>query len=244
MLTKNKVPIATMFKTASGVNKGVISRLVRYKSTSAPVTAADGALADSNPSALSFSSITQSIRGDDSDGKISNVINPSISTSDRGIDGVRKGVFKANLVPVKYILSCLFAKNNTHFTYSAVVEDVNYLKNNPDISYNKAFLHYLKLPQKVKFATSTGCLGFRKAARGEYEAAFQTSTKVFQMIQERRLLDKDIEIVFNDFGKGRAAFIAALSGKEGAAIRKNVIRISDKTPLKFGGVRAPRTRRL
>ncbi|QLL33326.1 hypothetical protein HG536_0E02370 [Torulaspora globosa] len=187
---------------------------------------------------VSFSSITDSIS---SEKDISNLVTPSsaaVGNSKRG------GKLRPQLVPVKYVLNCLFAKNNTHFTFSAVVEDVNYLRNNPDISYNEAFLYYLKLPQKVKFALSTGVLGFRKAARGEYEAAFQTSAKVFQMIQDKKLMNKDIEIVMREFGKGRAAFVAALNGKEGAAIRSHVTRISDKTPLKFGGVRAPRVRRL
>ena len=147
-------------------------------------------------------------------------------------------------VPLKYKLNCVFRKNNTHFTYSAVVEDKNYLVNNPELSYNEKYLYYLRLPQKVKFAISTGCLGFRKALRGEYEAAFQTTTKVFQMIKEKGLMDKDIEIIMDDFGKGRTAFIAALNCKEGNEIRRKVTRISDKTALKFGCVRSPRMRRL
>lgn len=209
-----------MLRTLGGV-RGITGLGLRYRS--------------SGP--LSFSSITDSI---DNGKEISNVVNP-VGASRAG-DAARSS--RRDLRPVKYVLNCLFGKNNTHFTYSAVVEDVQYTRNNPDVSYNDAFLYYLKLPQKVKFAVSTGCLGFRKAARGEYEAAFQTSAKVFQMIQDKRLLDKDIEIVLKEFGKGRAAFVAALNGKEGTAIRKNVSRISDKTPLKFGGVRAPRVRRL
>lgn len=193
---------------------------VRFQSTS-PGSGSPG---------LSFSSIA---RLNDQQ-EISNVVGPS-----KG-----KPASKPYERPVKYILNCLFTKNNTHFTYSAVMEDVNFLKNNEQLSYNEKFLYYLNLPQRVKFSLSTGCLGFRKAARGEYEAAFQTSAKVFQMIQDKKLMNKDIEIVMNDFGKGRAAFVAALNGKEGTQIRKNVIRISDKTPLKFGGVRAPRIRRL
>ena len=183
---------------------------------------------------MTFSSIAKQQEQQEQD--ISNVVSPS--------SGKNKNALRPNERPVKYILNCLFTKNNAHFTYSAIMEDVNFLKNNQDLSYNEKFLYYLNLPRKVKFSLSTGCLGFRKAARGEYEAAFQTSAKVFQMIQDKKLMDKDIEVVMKDFGKGRAAFIAALNGKEGTQLRKNVVRISDKTALKFGGVRAPRVRRL
>ncbi|AGO11615.1 AaceriADL167Wp [[Ashbya] aceris (nom. inval.)] len=145
---------------------------------------------------------------------------------------------------VKYVLNCLFTKNNTHFTYSAIVEDRNFLANNAHLSYNDKFLYYLQLPQQVKLHLSTGQLGFRKAARGEYEAAFQTAAKLFQTLRERQLLDKGVEIIMKDFGKGREAFVAALNGKEGTHVRPAVTRVSDATPLKFGGVRAPRRRRL
>lgn len=160
---------------------------------------------------------------------------------------IKNEILSKNMIQertVKYILNCLFTKNNTHFTYSAVTEDLNFLKNNPQLSYNEKFLYYLKLPQKVKFQMSTGNLGFRKAARGEYEASFQSSAKLFQIIHSRKLLDKSIEIIMKDFGKGREAFIAALNGKEGNLIRPHITRISDSTSLKFGGVRAPRPRRL
>ncbi|GCE99924.1 hypothetical protein ZYGM_001209 [Zygosaccharomyces mellis] len=183
---------------------------------------------------VTFSSIAKQQERQEQD--ISNVVSPSGAKN--------KNALKPSERPVKYILNCLFTKNNAHFTYSAIMEDANFLKNNQDLSYNEKFLYYLNLPRKVKFSLSTGCLGFRKAARGEYEAAFQTSAKVFQMIQDKKFMDKDIEIVLKDFGKGRAAFIAALNGKEGTQLRKNVVRISDKTELKFGGVRAPRVRRL
>ncbi|CAB4253534.1 similar to Saccharomyces cerevisiae YNL306W MRPS18 Mitochondrial ribosomal protein of the small subunit [Maudiozyma barnettii] len=171
---------------------------------------------------------------------LSNVIKPSALGSKRTD---RKSNEKNEIVK-KYVLHCNFTKNNTHFTYCAVMEDLNFLQNNAQLSYNDKLLYYMKLPSKVRLKLSTGCLGFRKAARGEYEAGFQTANKIFQMIQEKNVLNKDIEIVMKDFGKGRAAFIAALNGKEGTAIRKYVKSVSDATPLKFGGVRSPRIRRL
>ncbi|CAR24571.1 mitochondrial 37S ribosomal protein uS11m [Lachancea thermotolerans CBS 6340] len=205
--------------------KSVFSTACRPFSTSARAL---------NESPVSFAGIAQAINASN---PVSNVISP-------GEEPGSKSSKKRGEHTVKYILNCLFTKNNTHFTYSAVVEDLNYLKNNADASYNDKFLYYLKLPQKVKFRVSTGNLGFRKAARGEYEAAFQTSARLFQMIHQKKLLDRNIEIVLKDFGKGREAFTAALNGKEGTAVRRNVVRVSDATPIKFGGVRAPRQRRL
>ena len=172
---------------------------------------------------------------------LSNVITPT------ALDTTGKAAKKAgekNEIVKKYVLHCNFTKNNTHFTYCAILEDLNFLQNNAHLSYNDKLLYYMKLPSKVLLKTSTGCLGFRKAARGEYEAGFQPNNKIFQMIQERNLLNKDVEIVMKDFGKGRTAFMAALNGKEGTAIRKYVKKVSDATPLKFGGVRSPRIRRL
>lgn len=123
------------------------------------------------------------------------------------------------------------------------MEDKNFRKNK-GLSYNDTMLYYLNLPEKVRISISTGCLGFRKAARGEYEAAFQTSSKMFDLIKEKNMLNKDIEVVMDDFGKGRAAFISALVGKEGASVVKKVVKVSDATKLKFGGVRSPKMRRL
>ncbi|AET37800.1 mitochondrial 37S ribosomal protein uS11m Ecym_2043 [Eremothecium cymbalariae DBVPG len=168
----------------------------------------------------------------------------SIVSPGSGMAGSRVGGGNLQERIVKYVLSCRFTKNNTHFTCSAVVEDMKFLEKNAELSYNEKFLYYLQLPQKVKFHISTGNLGFRKAARGEYEAAFQTSAKALQMLEERGLLDRNVEIVMRDFGKGRQAFIAALNGKEGTKVRPRVSRVADATALKFGGVRAPRPRRL
>lgn len=144
---------------------------------------------------------------------------------------------------IKNILYCNFGKNNVHLALVSVVEDLNFLANNSQLSYNEKMLYYLQLPQKLRISLSTGNLGFKKAARGEYEAAYQTSCKMFSLIQERQYLD-DLELDFRNFGKGRQAFIDALLGKEGINIRQLVTKVSDSTKLKFGGVRSPAPRRI
>ncbi|CCH44440.1 37S ribosomal protein S18, mitochondrial [Wickerhamomyces ciferrii] len=156
----------------------------------------------------------------------------------------KENVSKKIEVVHRYVLYGLFSKNNTHLTLSAVTEDLNYLKRNPNLTYNQQVLYYAKLPQKVKISLTGGSAGFRKSARGEYEAGFQASAKMFNLMAEKGYLDHDLEIVVKEFGKGREAFLDALKGKEGNRIRHKVVRVRDATKLKFGGVRAPRRRRL
>ncbi|GMG21508.1 unnamed protein product [Ambrosiozyma monospora] len=152
----------------------------------------------------------------------------------------------SSYVTLKYVLHCKFKKNNTFLTLTKVQMDENFEHNNPDLSYNDKVLYYLTLPQKVVYSQSTGAVGFRKAQRGEYEGGFQLTSYIFKYMKENRLLEdtKNLEIVVREFGKGRKAFFDALKGKEGSGIRECVTKMSDLTPIKFGGVRSPAKRRI
>lgn len=149
-----------------------------------------------------------------------------------------------NNTVVKNILYCNFGKNNTHLALVSVMEDPEFLQKNSHLSYNEKMLYYLFLPQQLRIHLTCGNLGFRKAQRGEYEAAFQTTVKMFQLMEERNFLEHNLEINMRNFGKGRQAFEAALLGKEGVNVRAKVKKFVESTKLKFGGVRAPRERRL
>jgi len=117
---------------------------------------------------------------------------------------------------------------------------------------------------------SCGNIGFKKAQRGSFDAAFQLSAYVMRMIQDKGLLRttknlwaegdagsfsakkirkveepiKSLEVVLKGFGKGREAVTKALLGAEGRFIRDRVTYVSDDTKLKFGGTRSPNPRRL
>lgn len=147
---------------------------------------------------------------------------------------------------VKNVLHCNFKKNNTFLTLTKVQMDKNYSINNPQLSFNEKVLYYLTLPQKIVISQSTGYLGFRKAQRGEYEASFQLSSSIFKSINDKHLLQDSgkLEIIVRGFGKGRKAFFDALKGKEGNGIREYISRLSDLTPIAFGGNRAPSRRRI
>ncbi|KAI5963081.1 uncharacterized protein KGF55_002873 [Candida pseudojiufengensis] len=153
---------------------------------------------------------------------------------------------KVNEKIVYWKLYATFNRHNTRCTLVAVVEDLNFLKSNENLSYNEKVLYYLQLPHKVKYSITAGQLGFRKSQRQEYEAGFQVSSKMFKTIQERNYIGPNdkIELILKNFGKGREAFQAALLGKEGSFLKNNIVRISDSTVIRFGGNRPKKLRRL
>ena len=93
---------------------------------------------------------------------------------------------------------------------------------------------------------SAGNIGFRKAARGTYDAAYQLASYVLGRIQEEGLLRKiqRLEVVLRGFGIGREAVTKALLGTEGRLLRGKIGTVSDATRLKFGGTRSRKPRRL
>jgi small subunit ribosomal protein S11 len=95
-------------------------------------------------------------------------------------------------------------------------------------------------------SVSCGNIGFRKAGRGTYDAAYQLAAFVMSRIQDKGLLPqiKKLELVYRGFGQGREAVTKAILGSEGKRIRGLIVKLSDSTRLKFGGVRSKKPRRL
>jgi len=93
---------------------------------------------------------------------------------------------------------------------------------------------------------SAGNIGFRKAARGTYDAAYQLAAYVLSKIGTEGLLNSipSMEVVLRGFGIGREAVTKAILGTEGRLIRGKIQTLSDATRLKFGGTRSPKPRRL
>lgn len=95
-------------------------------------------------------------------------------------------------------------------------------------------------------SVSCGNIGFKKAGRGSYDAAYQLAAFVMLRIKDMGWLPKikKIELAYRGFGKGREAVTKAILGTEGKDIRPLINKLSDSTRLKFGGTRSPRPRRL
>lgn len=110
-------------------------------------------------------------------------------------------------------------------------------KHNTHITFTK--------PNKdIVLSLSCGNVGFKKATRGTFEAAYQLSCVMLQRMDEKGYRPKNLEIIFRDFGPGRDAFTKVLLGKEGKGIRESVRRVTDASRLKFGGTRSRAIRRL
>ncbi|EPQ30554.1 uncharacterized protein PFL1_02079 [Pseudozyma flocculosa PF-1] len=94
-------------------------------------------------------------------------------------------------------------------------------------------------------SSSGGSVGFKKAARSGYEAGYRAAFNMFAKIGEKRdawgILN--LEVFWNGFGQGREAVYRALLAGEGQATRQLVLKMTDKTPVKVGGVR-PKKRRM
>lgn len=215
-----RLPVLAMRSSRLVESTGSFSRCF----TTSPATSADPIAFTSSPTSH--------------DNTITNMIDPKLKAQ------ALKG--RKNEQVVLWKLYGSFHRHNTLLSMVAVVEDLDFMEKNDHLSYNEKVLYYMQLPHHVKLHVSAGQLGFRKAQRAEYEAAYQVSSRMFKQIEEKGLLGPNdkVELILKDFGKGREAFLAALQGKEGSRIRPNIVRISDSSKLRFGGSRPKKLRRL
>ena len=104
---------------------------------------------------------------------------------------------------------------------------------------------------------SGGSCGFKGVNRSGYEAGYQCAVRAFARIKQ--LAEEEgggvgvgagvvprarFEVIFKGFGQGRDAVFKALMTSEGDEVRPYVVRVTDNTPIKIGGTRARKTRRL
>jgi small subunit ribosomal protein S11 len=92
---------------------------------------------------------------------------------------------------------------------------------------------------------SGGSCGFKKSHRSSYEAGYQVAVRMFKRVEmELGKTSAEIHLYLNGFGQGRDAVQKALLTSEGDGIRSFIVTVTDKTPLKIGGTRSKKTRRL
>ena len=93
---------------------------------------------------------------------------------------------------------------------------------------------------------SGGSCGFKKGNRSSYEAAYQCAVRMFKRITKQVETDgpMQLDLFFKGFGQGREALQRAMLTSEGELVRPMVVSVTDRTPIKIGGTRAKKMRRL
>ena len=92
---------------------------------------------------------------------------------------------------------------------------------------------------------SGGTVGFKKAQRSGYEAGYRAAVRALRappLARGRGEVSKR-PLLGNGVGLGREAVFRALQASEGESVRQMVLAMTDKTPIKIGGVR-PKKRRM
>lgn len=113
---------------------------------------------------------------------------------------------------------------------------------------NNCILTLINEEAKVRVGISAGQCGFRNSQESTYEAGYQCAVRMFDKIRDEVAERKDktmkLEIYLKGFGQSRQALLKALTMTEGNGVRELVTRLTDKTPIKIGGVRAQKARRM
>ena len=93
---------------------------------------------------------------------------------------------------------------------------------------------------------SAGALGFKGVNRRSFEAGYQCATSAFKVLEEALAGDKDAkwQLYLNGFGPGREAIQKAITASEGHGLKRRLVRVIDKTPIKIGGTRSKKMKRL
>ncbi|KAK4547250.1 hypothetical protein LTR36_000905 [Oleoguttula mirabilis] len=139
----------------------------------------------------------------------------------------------------------LATKHNTHITIVQPTRAASQTASS-GVSGTSASAADQKKMVDVLLSLSAGNIGFRKAGRGSYDAAYQLAAFVLKQLQERGIASgiQKLEVVLRGFGAGREAVTKALLGAEGRSIRGKISAVVDATRLKLGGPRSKKPRRL
>jgi small subunit ribosomal protein S11 len=164
----------------------------------------------------SLSNVMEGYKRNSPPSKFESMIDPRDPNAD--IDLLQDSIYK---VAPMYHFHVYATKHNTHITLTRPNRE-------PIIS------------------VSCGNIGFKKAARGTYDSAYQLAAYMMSRIQDKGLLTeiRQMEVIFRGFGPGREAVSKVIMSSEGRNVRNKIKKLTDATRLKFGGTRSPRPRRL
>lgn len=93
---------------------------------------------------------------------------------------------------------------------------------------------------------SGGAMGFKGVNESYPEAAYQCAVRAFARMAELMVKEPNARFAvhFKEKGMGRDAVMRAIMTAEGDKIRSAINMVADNTPIKIGGTKAKKTRRV
>ncbi|KAJ1731612.1 hypothetical protein LPJ61_002452 [Coemansia biformis] len=107
-------------------------------------------------------------------------------------------------------------------------------------SSNNTILSLTDAKGQIIVNASGGTVGFKKAQRAGFEAAYQATASIANTVKERGIDVRKIEIKLKGFGAGREAAFKAVNSLTDWV----VCAVTDVTPIPFNGCRPKKARRL
>ncbi|KXT06390.1 hypothetical protein AC578_6027 [Pseudocercospora eumusae] len=144
-----------------------------------------------------------------------------------------------------YRLHVYATRHNTHITFVQPSRPASQTASS-GVSGTSASAKDQNKMVDVLLSLSAGNIGFRKAGRGSYDAAYQLGAFALKQMQEKGMLRDmhSLQVVMRGFGAGREAMTKIILGSEGRFIRNKITSVVDATRLKQGGPRSKKPRRL
>jgi small subunit ribosomal protein S11 len=103
---------------------------------------------------------------------------------------------------------------------------------------NNTHLHLDKDGRTVCHVSAGSC-GLKKAQRGTSDAGYQAAVKFIETVNSKGVVPMGVHLVFRGFGPGRTQ---AFRGLRTAGW--SFARLTDDTPIRYGGCRARKKRRI
>ncbi|KAK3672608.1 hypothetical protein LTR78_007420 [Recurvomyces mirabilis] len=198
--------------------------------------------ANNTPTPYDSSSSNNTNRSSFAPGNLFNLLDPE-PTSSLVSDFASRNLNTTNPSNKPHRLHVYATKHNTHLTLVQPPTPASQTTSSVTSSTSASASDAKKMVD-VLMSVSAGNIGFRKAGRGSYDAAYQLGAFLLKQVQERGIKVEKLEVVLRGFGAGREAVTKALLGSEGRYLRGRVVGVVDATRLKLGGPRSKKPRRL
>ena len=110
---------------------------------------------------------------------------------------------------------------------------------------SRASIQMFTLISQLGWVVNTNPQGWVLIANIMFSCPDRTKDRTNKKGQKvRDLPPTSIELIFKGFGPGREALVASLNSTQGDQVRHKIRRITDATPIKIGGTRPKKRRKL